>query len=344
MSRRVVPLLVLLVAIVAGPRGARSEDEDSLPVLRRHLMFAQGRDQTGRALDALATRIGKDPAFPDHGAFGDWLGDLPSGKSLDPLVQLRRGWAYVTAKRGPDAIAPLEAALKDDPASGLTRAYLGEALRQSGRCVEALDMLALAIGSGETGRHVVESAIEAALALRRDQGKPSGEGLPPYANGLRAVIDALSYDSRAELDATLAQWLLADLVAYERPDTSRGRLWATTAGEHALAAIRGAAEPQAGSARMAYEAAVAMTAADADARGRTIRFDLLAEAVRVGDRLSGDDPHPVPQVFVLLAEAAAAEGRYALAYRMAKRRMQISWSPRARRVLDRLPPDLGADE
>ena len=94
---------------------------------------------------------------------------------------------------------------------------------------------------------------------------------------------------------------------------------------------------------MAYDAAVFLEAADEASAGDSPRFELLTHAVKLGDAEAMDRPHPLPKALVLLGEAALAEGRYALAYRMASRRLDISWSPRARRLLDALPPDLGAE-
>jgi hypothetical protein len=70
------------------------------------------------------------------------------------------------------------------------------------------------------------------------------------------------------------------------------------------------------------------------------RFDLLAAAVRLGAGAESD-AHEVPEALAALAEAAFTQGRFALAERMARRRLAISDSPAAKRVLLSLPPDVG---
>lgn len=340
MIHRRLVFLVLAVALAAGSALSVAKDDVSMAELRRKLMFAQGDNQVRLALDALTARIGKTPGFADASAFGDWLKALPSGRSRLPLVMQRTGWAFVVAKRGPEAVEPLEAALKDDPSSGLTRAYLGEALRQSGRELEALKMLATALRTRYRETHVRESVLEAAAGLRRSGEAKDAQGLPQYAEGLAEILQA---EPDPALQATLARWLLWDLQAFDTPRTQRGRLWASTAARHALSALDTTRELIAGSQRLAFDAAIAIEVQDAEAEGATPRFDLLSHAVRLGTELAAGATHLLPQAYTLLAEAAAAEGRYALAYRMARARLDISWSPRATRLMRRLPPDL-ADE
>lgn len=340
MIRRRLVFMMLAVVLAAGSAMSLAKDDASMAELRRKLMFAQGDSQVRLALDALTARIGKTPGFKDASAFGDWLKALPSGRSRLPMVMQRTGWAYVAAKRGPEAVEPLEAALKDDPSSGLTRAYLGEALRQAGRELDALKMLATALRTRYREAHVHESVLEAAASLRRSGEAKDAQGLPQYADGLAEVLEA---DPNPALAGTLSRWLLWDLQTYDKPRTQRGQLWATTAARHALTALDTTRELIAGSQRLAFDAAVALEALDADADGNTPRFDLLAHAVRLGTELAAGGPHLLPQAYTHLAEAAATEGRYALAYRMARARLDISFSPRATRLMRRLPPDLGEE-
>jgi hypothetical protein len=310
--------------------------EPTVPELRRQLLEARSADEIGRALDALAERIGKDPGFADAGAFGDWLGELPDGKNKNPVVKLRRGWAYVAAKRGADAVPLLEEGLKDDPANGRARAYLGEALRQDGKPLQAIEMLATAVKAGYDEPHVKESVLKAAFSLRRDRPLAEAEGLPEYAQGLGAFL-AVRPD--AELDATAGRWLLDDFAAAEKGSTARGQAWAAAAAEHVVRALR--LDPRTGGgARLAFDAAAALAILDEEKKGATLRFDLLSLAYGLGQP-EGQDGHEIPQVMALLAEAALREGRFELAHRMARERLAISDSAAARRVLLLLPPDLG---
>ena len=333
--------LVLLVAVIAlglCVSRAQAEDRRSLADLRRALVFAQSTDQTNKALDDLTARIGRQGGFPDHGAFGDWLGALPSKRAKHPRIQQRRGWAYVVAKRGDEAVLPLETALRDNPSDGLTRAYLGEALRQSGRHGDALSMLATALVAGYGEAHVKESAIEAALSLRRDTDAVKGAtGLPAYATGL---IEVRKARVDAELDSIIARWLLWDLRTHEKPSSVRGKLWARTAAAHALASIDSATEPVPGSDLLAFDAGVALESQDLETGSRTVRFDLLSHACRLGTAFAQDGPHRVPAAYTHLAEAANAMARYELAGRLVRKRLEISFSPRAWRLLKRLPPDV----
>lgn len=344
MSRRRLPtivILTLLISLFGISTRARGEDGVSIPELRKKLMFAQGDARLRSALEDLAARIGKEPGFKDAGAFGDWLKALPSGRSQRGPVLQYIGWAYVTVKRGKEAIAPLEAAMKDDPGSGFTRASLGEALRQDGRELEALEILATALAARYDKPHLHGSVMEAARGLRRSGQAKTGTGLPHYAVGLRKV---LAVRADAETHATLARWLLWDLRAYDKPDSERGKLWARTAASHALSAVEQASEHLAGSQQLTYEAAVALEAQDQDLQGDSERFDLLVHAAYLGEVLANGGTHLVPQAFTLLAEAAAAEGRYQLAWRMAQKRLGISFSPRAARLVRTLPPDVGEAE
>ncbi len=328
--------LLLAALVLVGARAVAARGESSLADLRRALLEAHGDDAVGRALDALQARVGQVDGLADLGAFGDWLGGLPDGRAAQPLVLLRRGWAYVSAKRGQDALAPLETVLKDDPSQGRVRAYLGEALRQAGRLEDALAMLATAVKAGYVAPHVHESALEAVLGLRRDRPAREAESLPAYA---QAVVPFLLVVEDDALHATLARALLDDLAAYDKPDGARGLLWAQAAGQHAWHVLARTDQVQ-GGARLALDAALALESADAAAEGRTPRFDLLARAYVLG-KPSDREGHDLPEVLPLLAEAALAEGRYELAHRLARERLELSESPAARRALLKLPPDVG---
>jgi hypothetical protein len=329
--------LLALGAFCAGSTHLLAKDEPGLPELRRALLEAHGDQAVGQALDRLQERIGKVKELADVGAFGDWLGGLPDGRDAHPVVLARRGWAYTAARRGAEALPLLEAALKDDPSRGYVRATLGEALRQAGRPAEALDMLATARRAGYDAPHLRESALEAMWGLRRSGAVKSATALPDYA---KAVGPYLLAGEDPVLRARLARALLDDLAAYGAPDTAeRSLAWAECAGEHAHHVLSRQAEVE-GGARLAFDAAVALTRLDEAKEGRTPRFDLLAAAYARG-KPTDREGHDLPQVLPLLAEAALREGRFELAERLARERLDLSESPAARRVLLALPPDLG---
>lgn len=339
MKRRTLTLFCL-TGLLAGLFVATAAAEDKLPDLRRKLLEAQGDQRIGAALDKLSATIGKPGFFDDHGAFGDWLGTIPDGRAEHPLVRLRRGWAYVAAKRGEDAIPHLEVALKDNPGDGLRRAYLGEALRQGKRYMEAGAMLAKAVECGYHQKHVHESILKTIFDARRGEIAGQAENLPEYARVAEAY---LVQRPESELHFVIAQLLLQDYDTYERPERTRAKLWATTAGTHALAAFKLAKTPPRGGAELAFDAARALEYLDNEKDGRTDRFDLLVKALELGQDPNGGPP-TFPQVYVFLAEGAAREGRFALAHRLATQRLEISNSPRARRLLRSLPPDLGGED
>ncbi len=323
-------------ALALGLASALARGEPTLADLRRRLLEAHTPDERARALDALQARVGRADGFTDVGAFGDWLGALPDGRHRDPTVLVRRGWAYVTARRGAEAIEPLQAALRDDPSQGLVRAYLGEALRQAGAVGPALEMLGTAGKAGHDTPFLREAALASVLALRIAEPVRAAPSLPAYAaSGALYLLHVR--DGRVH--GALAQALLEDLAASERPDTARGQVWAVTAGEHLLAALQlGAALEQ--PARLALEAARALTVADGGKPGRTPRVELLEAAYRLG-RPADREGHDLPEALPLLAEAALHEGRYELAHRLCRERLALSESPAARRVLALLPPDVG---
>jgi len=333
-------ILLLGACLLLPPPHARGGEPETLPVLRRKLLEANTPERVATALDALAARIGTQGFFADHGAFGDWLGEIPDGRDKHPQVLLRRGWAYVHARRGADAVAPLEAALADDPSNGLTRYYLGDALRQAGRYAEAADMLAAAARCGFSGPQLGESVLSALAGIQKKEPARDAKGLPSYVAAAAPYV-LVTGDARVHL--TLARWLLEDLKAFGNPGSERSRQWALAAGEHALAALTGLPERFDGDAALAFEAALTLDALDRERSGATPRTDLLALAVRLGET-PGRDDHLLPRAITLLAEACASEGRYELAHRLALRRLAISDAPRARAVLRSLPPDIGAED
>jgi hypothetical protein len=329
-------LLVIGTAAVLGFLSGLQAGEPALADLRRRVLEARDAQQIGAALDALQLRIGKDDALPDAGALGDWLGELPDGRNKHPLVLIRRGWAYVTVRRGKEALPLLEAALKDDPSRGYVRSYLGQAQYQTGEAARALETLATAVKAGYDAPHLRETALQAVLWLRKERPVKDAEGLPEYVKAASAYLLGVADDV---LMATLARALLDDLAAYEKPSTERGQAWAQHAGEFAQAVLSRNRAVE-GGARLALDAAAALEVLDREEQGRTPRFDLLASAYALG-KPADREGHDLPEVLPLLAEAALAEGRFDLAHRLARERLAISESPAARRVLLALPPDVG---
>ncbi len=336
MSRSLTLGVVAAALLLAGLAASAVGEEPPLERLLGNLLRAEGNDAVDRALDALAQRIGSGEAFANEGAFGDFLGRVAQPKRDHPRVQLRRGWAYLAVGRGKEAVTLLDAAASDPPTRPMALAYRGEALRQAGEPAKGLGLLREAARAGYTNPFLTESALKAAYMLRDPARVKAADGLPPYAEPLASFLEARP---DPVVHASLARWVLEDLDAYELPGSPRARSWAVVAGEQALRALRLDAR-LAGGAQLALDAAVALKDEDRDREGRTDRFDLLAWAVRAG---TGPDreQHEVPPAIAYLAEAALREGRYALAYRMARWRLDISDSPLAREVLLQLPPDIG---
>jgi len=333
-------LMLVVLVLLAGTHGIFAEEDATLPVLRRKLLEASDEPRIGAALDRLTDKIGEAGFFLDHAAFAEWLGTIPDGRADHPLVKQRRGWAYVRAKMGAQAIPLLEAALENEPGDGLTRAYLGEALRQAGRYLEAAEKLASALRCGHDGKHVHESLVQTVILSQRASISGHADDLPEYV--LAAEI-YLAVKSEAAVHFLIASMLSKDYRTFEKPDRERGRHWLQVAAKHALVAVRTARPTIAGSEKLVYDIALALEREDVRREGATLRFDLLSWAYRLGRDAMGAG-HKRPQVLIWLAEAAEREGRFKLAYRLAQERLEVSNSPRARALLMTLPPDLGDEE
>lgn len=332
--------LVLCVGAVLLGAALSSEAGDTLPDLRRDLLNAQDAEQMGKALHALTLKIGTSGFFADHGAFADWLGGLPDGRPNHPLVKRHRGWALVMAKRGDEGVPHLEEALKNDPSDGLTRAWLADALRQGKRFMEAATMLTSAVQCGQSGKYVDDMIASIIFSFRREKLSGHADDLPEYVLAARTYLGVKPDPRIHQLTARL---LLDDFATFEKPDRTRGKSWARAAGELALTGITTARALSGGEAKLAYDAARALEVLDRETQGKTLRFDLLATAYRLSIDPNGG-PNARPDVVVWLAESAAQEGRFELAHRLVQERLEISESPRARRLLMKLPPDLGMDE
>ena len=325
-------LALVAAASVAGRAGAA---DPPLERLLGDLLRAKDARQVVAALDALEARAGTVGGSGDLKAFGDLLGGLPEPRASDPRVLLRRGYAYLRAGAAKEAVAPLERAARDSEAAPVALAYLGEARRGSGDPGGALEALAAAAREGYTEPFLLEAALKAAYGLRASWIRPPTEGPPPYAAPIETFLAARP---DALLEAALARFVLDDRATHLRQDADRARDWAALAAGHALAALRARSDLD-GGARLAFDAAEALEDGP-PSPAASLRFDLLTVAYRLGRGPDGDT-HELPVAIVALAEAALAEGRYELAFRLARERLQVSDSPRARAVLDALPPDVG---
>jgi tetratricopeptide (TPR) repeat protein len=338
MSRASIILLGLLLALGAALFAEHAHTEDvSLDALRRKLVSARDPLALDEVLDALADRIGKQPGFDDAEAFGDWLGRLPEEIAKRPRVRLRRGWAYLAAGRGEDAKREIESVVRaGGEDEGVALAYLGEACRQQGDLVKAFEHLEAAVARGYRDDFVVECAHKSAFQMRETGASKEAESLPSYAVALERLVTVLDHPT---LRTAIARWLLDDYGAYAIPGRGRAKTWARTAARHALAVLPGE-QPGSASAKLAFDAAAALEPEDRASGGRTLRYDMLAWAYVLGNK-PDQDAHLIPAAISHLAEAALAEGRYVLAHRLARERLDISDSPAARRVLASLPPDVG---
>ena len=332
--RRLLLPVAILACVGFGALAVRAAD--NLPDMRRRLLEVRDMEGINQALFDLAEKIGEDGFFADHGAFGDWLVALPDGRAEHPVVRQRIGWAYIRAGRGKEALPHLEAALANDPSDGLTRSYLGEALRQGDRQMEAAEMLATAMRCGGEAKFIYDALVLTLVQLQRKNLSGHADDLPGY---VIAAEKYLAVHPDARIHQMVADMLLTDFKTFEKPDRRRGQHWAKAAGRHLIAALNGSSTALANGARMAYDAAAALEVLDRQTSGGTSRFDLLAQAYTLGIN-PADGTHARPRVLTLLAESAAADGRFELAYRLVQERLGISNSPRATRLLMTLPPDL----
>ena len=343
--RRIALLGVVLVVSVATPHLSRAKEPRAphLPNLAREIYEAQSPHHIRAALDRAMKAIGHPKGFADHGAFGDWLTKLPRGRAKHPVVQQRIGWSFIRAKRGAEAIAPLEAALKDNPASGATRSYLGEAFRQAGRLTEAAAMFTTAVRTGYKEKHVHEGLVEAALAMRRTSSSRLAKGLPAYAKALdeyataKREMGAIDHKTRA----MAASWMLEDLRAFDRPTSERGRIWVRYIARAAVRAVHRVPEQFTGADELLYEAARAFEHQRAD--DPVLYYDVVAAAFRMGEQ-PDQSTHAFPLLMTMLAEALIDAGRYKTAHALLTRRIEIASTMRAQQALRRIPPDVGSED
>jgi hypothetical protein len=338
--RRSVVLSLCVASLAAAALVARAGFAgDDLEELRGEIVRASQANDAARvvrALDRVASMVGPEKAFADVGAAADWVAALPDGVTGRPVVQVRLGWMYVTGLRGPDALPHLEKALRAAPSDARARAYFAEAKRQAGEPAAAAGELARAIGDGVPDDLAEWGVTKLVAGLLTYGKKGEGTALPEYASAAETVFAAKDFPA---VRRSVALRLSFD-AEEERVDAERSTALRTAAVRHAWAYLRRA--PADGeSARLSYEASRWVAAlGDARPSGLPERFDLLAAAVRMGET-SDPEAHQVPEALAAMAEEALAKGRFVLAERMARRRLAMSDSPAARRVLLRVPADVG---
>ena len=333
--------LLGLVALAPIARGADEEGTD--PVKAALVSAATKHDAAGlsKALDAANALVGPSATFPDLGALADWLESLPAPVPAEAAVRSRRAWMYVVTKRGADALPLLSKLLGEQPGNALLLVYVGESKRQTGDVEGALAALADALRAGAKDEAVVPSIQKLLFDRKVDPPKDAKPDASPSYATLAAPLFAL----RPMVDARLSiiGWL-ADDLARAKADPVRTTSLALELARQVVATSR-LALPEGEAARLATTASdLAATmkrlSKDAIPDGDATRFDVLAVVVRLCERAGGDG-HDRPEALSALAEEALAKGRFVLADHLARRRLAISDSPTARRVLRSLPPDVG---
>lgn len=336
--------VAVVLALVALARPARAADEEPTEPVREALVAA-AKSHDGpamaRALEAANGLVGPTATFPDLGALADWLATLPPPVPDDRAVRARRGWMYVVAKRGAEAIDLLKPLLAEDPSNALFHAYLGEACRQTGDLANAVAELGAALRAGAPGEAVVPSVHKLLFDLKTSP--PAGARTDVAPAYVTAAASLFAANPMPDVRLSIVEWLAADVVRASGDAARRAVLVATLASEivaTARLALPDGAAP--GLAKTAYDAARRMrdVEGDAVASGGATRFDVLAVVVRLGERPGGEG-HDHPEALADLAEEALAKGRYVLADQLARRRLAISDSPTARRVLREIPADVG---
>jgi hypothetical protein len=326
---------------------ARAEDE-AVEKARAALIAAAAKGDgapISAALDEAQKLVGPGAVWPDLGVFADWVETLPPEVNKLRTVMLRRGWAYLMAKRGQHALPLLEAVKAKTPKDGVVLAYTGEAKRLIGDSAGSLAALKEAVANGASDELVVPTLRKIAYESWRDEPKPAeGDDAKPPADLPHWVAvgeTVLAVRDAADVRLSLVRWAMAGGDADRSPRAALLREKAVTLAWPVL--VKPPADRLSlgiSLARLAFDLARQRTSLPADAKGLPTRFDLLAQAVRLGD-VPGADGHEVPEALAGLAEEALGKGRYVLADKMARRRLSISDSPAARRVLLALPPDVG---
>jgi hypothetical protein len=184
---------------------------------------------------------------------------------------------------------------------------------------------------------VLPAVRRTAIGLHDKPPPVVGEALPAYAEVAGRFLSRRRMD---DVSRAVADWLDWDAwqarsiprrAAFLRAEAVR-RAWDWVEG--------GSADEAVARARKAFEAAEWASTLGELSTSVPGRFELLAMAVRLGE--TGEvDRHEVPEAVAALAEVALERGRHVLAASLARRRLAISDSPAARRVLLAVPPDVG---
>ena len=340
------PVLAIaaLLAALCLARPARGADEEvTEPVKAALVAAARSNDGAAmtKALEAANALVGPTATFPDVGALADWLGTLPPPVPGNRAIRARRGWMYVVARRGAESIDLLKPLLAEDPKNALFRSYLGEAYRQAGDLPNALAAFAEALKAGARDDAVVPSVFKLLFDLR--SSPPAGARADVAPAYVTAATSLFALNPMPEVRLSIVAWLVGDLDRAKGDAARANVLLAALAGEVVATARLALPDGEATKlATKAYDVAQRMRDLPRDAlpAGGATRFDVLAVVVRLGER-PGAEGHDLPEALADLAEEALAKGRYVLADQLARRRLAISDSPTARRVLRGLPPDVG---
>jgi hypothetical protein len=231
--------------------------------------------------------------------------------------------------------------LREQPGNPLLLAYVGESKRQTGDVEGALAALADALRAGASDEAVVPSIQKLLFDRKVDPLKDAKPDASPSYATLAGPLFTLR--PMVEVRLSIVGWL-ADDLARAKGDAVRTTSLALELARQLVATSR-LVLPEGEAPRLAttaFELAATMKGLPKDAihDGDMTRFDVLAVVVRLGERASGDG-HDRPEALSALAEEALAKGRFVLADHLARRRLAISDSPAARRVLRALPPDVG---
>lgn len=348
-SRRAARALVVVVGLAGAvapaalaPPVARAEDAETDAAKAALLAAAATKDpqKVAAALDRADALVGPGATFPTRADLADWIGGLPAELTSRPEVRLRRAWLYLAGKRGADAVPLLTEALAAAPKDGMLHAYLGEAKRQAGDLAAAVASFLAALDLGADDGHVLPPVRRLVFDLHQERERDPADALPRYAT---VPLPLLDRRRMPDVEEALYDWLEYDAQA-ARPDAGRVGRFRVAAAAHALRAARPAADVPEGDrlrlARKALASGRALAALGPLPAGAPAPFDLFAAAVRLGET-GGSEGHLVPEALTSLAEAALERGRFVLAATLARRRLGISDSPGARRVLERVPADVG---
>jgi hypothetical protein len=341
--RALLGSVAVAAALLASLRLAGADEEEVVAKARATITAAgnEGGPALEKALGDAQALVGPSASFPDAGAFADWLGTMPEAVAKTAAVRTRRAWLYLCAKRGQDALEPLQQVLSERPDDPTLLLYLGDAKRLAGDVDGAIAAFSDARKHGAAAKDFADSLHRMLYDLHANERPGEGEGLPRWLSAGEKAL-ALVEAPRVRLD--LVVWLGAEADASaERSAKRAADLRFAAARVLWPALVRPSEAPDVAPylARAALDAAGWVRSRGA-ARPDDVpeAFDLLGMAVRLGASPTGEG-HQLPEALAGLAEEALAKGRFLLASTLARRRLAISDSPGARRVLLAVPPSVG---